>query len=43
MTVNDTGKVYAWVPSGTDVIVCHNTNIIRRTNIWLTMKYFLAI
>lgn len=24
MTVNDTGKVYAWIPRGTDVLVCHD-------------------
>lgn len=38
MTVNDTGKVYVWIPRGTDVIVC--PCIIHIQIIWLIMKYF---
>lgn len=39
MTVND--KVYAWIPRGTDVLVCHC--IIHVQVIWLIMEYFLAL
>lgn len=43
MTVHDTGKVYAWIPRGTDVIVCVHNNSPFTIYFWLTMIIFFLL